>query len=236
MRNRTALLATLMVCLVCSSSASAGETPASVEKKILDAWEDLHSMTAKMNLEMTYYSRKIHTSGSVDYWKAGGKNLLRMEMHMTQSAGGPELKTSTTSVSDDEKTVAIRESPDGTIVTKERPTSRLGSPGGRMMFDDLKEKNKLAVLPDEKLEGMDVFVIEATLKDSTNQPYEKAKIYFAKKTGMLVKLSGINGIDQEILTLTYSDIKINPKIDPDRFVLIPPADAQIIDNTGSASP
>ena len=89
----------------------------------------------------------------------------------------------------------------------------------------------MKVLPDEKVDGKDTFVIEAVPKGLARQPVTKMKYYLEKENGTVVKLLGYDRAGSEIMSIVYSNIKINPEIDVSRFVFQAPEGVQVMDMT-----
>jgi len=87
--------------------------------------------------------------------------------------------------------------------------------GGRDLFKDLRDNYRLALLPDETVEGHEVYVIEATPREQN----WRAVHYFDKQTGVRVKFVEFDNGNEAAFTFTLSDIKLNPEIDEGLFKL-----------------
>lgn len=83
-----------------------------------------------------------------------------------------------------------------------------------------KDSFDLKALPDEKIDGHDCFVVEATHKNQP-QPEETLTLWFAKSCGVMMKFVCKNRNGRES-TLIVTNLKVNPKIDADRFVFRAP--------------
>jgi outer membrane lipoprotein-sorting protein len=216
--------------------ALAGDTLESVEKTIIGKWAALSSMSTKMTMvsEMDMGDTKISTKAEsvVEYLKKDGKELHRQEMTTETTFGaGQSMKSSITSVDDGEFLWGLQEQMGNTMVTKQKSGQMQGSPGGEKMFADLRERNNLKLLPEEKVDGVDCHVIEGTPKKAAPMRPTKELFYFGKKTGVLVKIVGMGENDKKMMTITFSDVKINPKLDPVRFVFKVPEGVQVTDMT-----
>ena len=99
--------------------------------------------------------------------------------------------------------------------------------GGRCQWKT--EKNQLKVLPSEKVDGKDAFVIEAAPKGATSKRVSRIKIFLTKENGIIVKMLGYDTAGSEMMAIMCNNIKINPKIDVSRFVFEAPENVQIVD-------
>jgi outer membrane lipoprotein-sorting protein len=221
--------------------AVAGDTLEAVEKKLVDSWSKIESMTAKLTLsvEMDTGDTKGTTKGEgvIEYMTKDGKTMFRNDMKMTQSMPPtPETQSSTSTVFDGDFIYMLQESMGQKMAFKSKAEEGgYGKPGGKEMFENLRQQNELKLLPDEKVDGKDVYVIEATAKTPTPTGPTTMNVYFHKDTGMMVKMVGIDKSGKAMLTMTYSDMKINPKISPDRFVFKAPEGVTVMDMTGGGS-
>lgn len=216
--------------------AFAGETLESVEKKITQRWSQLKSMSAHLDLNMSMDVFFVRTTGTVDYWNKQGREITRMEIVMTQSLeeGGKKKHTRLLSISDGEVVHSIKKDAEEMTASKEKVKTLEGTPGGRHLFEELKTNNQLVLLPEEKVDGQNAYVIEATPKKGASaSPFAKKKLFFSKETGVLVKMIGLDSTHTPMMTLTYTNLKINPKVDPDRFVFKVPQGIVVEDKTGS---
>ena len=87
---------------------------------------------------------------------------------------------------------------------------------------------ELKVLPDSSSDGRAAWVIEATPKpDQAGQG--KTVIHYDKESGQMIKMVAYTPDGKPMTTMTYSDIKINDKISPDRFVFKAPPGVEVQD-------
>lgn len=104
--------------------------------------------------------------------------------------------------------------------------------GGRGLFEPLRQKNDLKLLPDETLDGNAMVVIEATPLSGG----WKGKHYFDKSTGIRHKFIETDAAGVPQVTLTVSEIKLNPEFRADTFTPKAPAGFKFIDETLPAGP
>lgn len=86
---------------------------------------------------------------------------------------------------------------------------------------------ELKVLPDSSSDGRAAWVIEATPKpDQAGQG--KTVVHYDKESGQMIKMVAYSPDGKPMTTMTFSDIKVNDKISPDRFVFkAPPGQASV---------
>ena len=232
MRRRICLAVLSAVLVMFSTNALAGETLESVEKKIVGNWTKLTSMSAKTTTKMAHPGMSMKSEGTLEYLRHDGKELFRLEMKVDQEIGGQKRQGTISSIADGKSVYNVTDMMGQTMAFKQSGDSFQNFPGGRQMFDSLKKKSTLQLLPDEKVGDQVTYVIEVKPKESSSSPMAKMKLFFAKDTGMVVKMMAFDGSEQPTMTTTYHDVKLNPKISPDRFVFKAPEGVQVMDKTG----
>ena len=219
--------------LTLQAGALAGETLESVEKKIIEQWSKLKSMSAKTTMEMTMQGMSMKSDGTTEYLNDQGKEKYRMDMKMEQSFGDQKMEGSVSTISDGTFVYNLNDMMGQKMAMKQKADSLQGAPGGRQMFDNMKKNSELTLLPDEKIDGQAAYVIESKPKSPGPQPMSKSKMYFAKDSGIMIKMVGLDAEGKAIMTMNVKDVKLNPKISPDRFVFKAPEGVQVMDMTGS---
>ena len=73
MKIRICLAALSMSFLTFQAGALAGETLESVEKKVIEKWSKLKSMSAKTTMEMTMQGMSMKSDGTTEYLNDQGK-------------------------------------------------------------------------------------------------------------------------------------------------------------------
>ncbi len=211
-----------------------------VEKKLTAAWKKHKSMTAKftmvMKMEQPGFTAESKTEGSQEVMKKGDQLLFHLEMTSStvQKVGDQETKTEAkvTTVSDGTYAYALSEMMGRkmAVKTKVDPQS-VGDP--EATFKSLREDYTLKLLPEETVDGKKVFVIEATPKQAQPTGASKKVYYFLQDDGVLLKFVASDQAGKPMTTMTYSDIKFDVKIDPQRFVFKAPEGVQVIDQTAA---
>lgn len=249
MKKRLFLLVPFLLAFGAASAAIADEKPkaenkpkleakpkvdaklAAVEKELSKAWDKLKSMTANMEMNMVMSGNSTKMSGTIEFVNNPDKEFFRMDMAMESNMGGQKIEGKATTIYDGEFVYVVNEMMGQTMAIKQKPGAIAQTPAGKHMFEGLKDANDLKVLPSEKIDGKDAFVLEATPKGTAPQPVSRMKLYLVKENGIMVKLLGYDTAGTEVMTITYSDIKINPKIDTSRFVFKAPDGVQVMDMT-----
>jgi outer membrane lipoprotein-sorting protein len=225
------------VCVVLFPAAVlAGDTLESVEKNIAEKWTALSSMSAKMTMvsEMDMGGQKVSMKAvsTFEYMKEDGKELYRQEMTSEQKFGAGEgTKSAATYVDDGEFLWVLQEQMGNKMVMKQKTGQMQGNAGGEKMLKDLHERLNLKLLPDKEVDGADCHVIEGTPKKAAPMRPAKELYYFGKDHGLLAKMVGMDADGKETMTLTFSDLEIDPDLDPERFVFEVPEGAQVMDMT-----
>lgn len=229
MKHRIYVVTLVMGLLFGYSAALGGETLETVEKKIIAKWSKLKSMSAKMTMEMKGPAMSGKSDGTVEYLQQDGLELFRIEMKMEQAMGDQKREISASTICDGKFVYTTSDMMGQKYVMKQKPDAMQVSPGGKLMFESLKKNSELKLLPDKKVDGKAAFVIEASPKAAGGQP---SKLFFAQDTGMMLKMVALDPEGNPAMTMSYTDVKLNPKLDPDRFVFKAPEGVQVMDMTG----
>jgi outer membrane lipoprotein-sorting protein len=171
--------------------------------------------------------------------KTDNAAMFRMETttQMAQEFGGQKMETSSKMLLVDDGefqyTLAEAEQMPQPYATKAKSDPSKANAGGKAMFDQMRKQYNLKLMPDATVDGQAVYVIEATMKTDTPSPITKFLLHFSKDSGIAVKMVGMDPEGKTVQTTTYSDIKLNAKISPDRFKFKAPDGVQVMDMTGS---
>jgi outer membrane lipoprotein-sorting protein len=224
------------------AATPAEETIDTVEKKIIELFDQYDSITYKVSMTlnaniggMTMTSKGEGTS---EYMKKGDKTLFRQDMAInTENPMNPDQPSTSnnTIICDGEFAYTLQQRGSIRQAFKRNIADVDSAPGGKMMFDYLNKHGDLKLLPSEKINGQEVYVIEVTLKQTNPMGIPaKRKRYISKSTGLPAKLEMFGPDGKPMLTITMSDVKINPKTDPSRFVFKAPEGVEVIDLTGES--
>ena len=229
------------VVVIVAGPVLAGETLESVEKKIVEQWENHRSVSAEFTLtqEMEMGGAKIGstTKGTYEHLKDGDRQLYRMDMttNNVQDSGGQTMKSSSKAMVIDDGEfqyvlTEVQQMPEPMAVKAKSDPTKVGG-SGKAMFDSLRKEYDLKLMPDKTVDGESVYVIQGTPKATGPEGWAECLYHFRKDVGMPVKMVYLDKDGKVVQTLTYTNIKLNPKIDRDRFVFKAPEGVQVMDMT-----
>jgi outer membrane lipoprotein-sorting protein len=238
MNYRTLLAAVVFVFVTSVSAAVADEKLDALEKEIAAKWKKVESLAAKMEMTMDVDQGNMkmkHTmKATVEYLRKGEKMLSRMEgeAEMVMDMGGQKttMNTPMLAVSDGEFTHTLVEQMGQKMCMKAKTDE--SSLAGDAMFKVLREQYDLTVGDDEEVGAEKCWVVRGTPKKAAG-PGQPAKMvyYIRQKDGATVQMLGYDASDKKIMTTTYSEIKVNEKLDPKRFEFEVPEGVQVMDMT-----
>lgn len=229
-----------LVALALTGVAKA-ETLEEVEKKIATAAEKVKSYTAKSEqlTEMSMgdqYKMKSESKGTYEYMRKDDKHLMRMEskgVTITKIGDQPEKKINqkSTVVSDGEYMTTLTEGDDDQKqAIKMKADKAAYNP--KAIFDSMRKDYDLKLMPDEKVDGKDCWLVEATpKKEEPGSPVGKIRMWFRKDLGMTVKNVVLDKKGKPTTTVTMTDIKTDVDIKPERFKLEIPKGVEVMDMT-----
>lgn len=224
------------VIAVCSLSAPAlAESVDDAIKKLDESFAKLKSFTMKMQMEQKSEGNRTDAKGTMEFARKDGKDFSRTDMDMTteMKGEGMDLKMVMKSqqISDGQFSWSYIEYLDGPQKGMKQAFKNAYQ-GQMMSAKSLKEMGELKLLPDEKVDGADCYVIEAAMKHA---PGTTQVNYFRKADGIAAK-AVTNKDGKPIGTMTMTDIKINADIPADRFVFKAPEGVQVQDMTNPSAP
>ncbi len=236
---RTAALMALAAITAVATADSIDE----VEKKIIKAAESVKSAQAKMKMTMNMdqggQTVTGEGSGTVEYMQKDGKDLFRMEFknQMVMKMGEQEMKIDQEmlSVGDGEFAWNLSTQMGQKSVTKQNIDDVDMNPSAEATFKQLRENYQLEVLPDEKVNDQDCWVVKGTPKAESQMASAMGNIkyWFSKESGMAVRMVTEDKAGKPAMTVDFTDIKLNANIDPSRFKFEAPEGVQVMDMTKS---
>lgn len=226
-----ALIPMLAVLTIAARAADTLEQIEAAMKKNWDGFSSL-SMDSETTMDQTseQFSMKMNSTTSTEMAKDGTKWKSRSEGKTTTTqkiATQPETTTTANSltVSDGVYMYSLTESNGVKQATKMKVPANKDYAGDSWL-KTMREHYDLKVLPDETVDGIACWVIEATPKQPGQGP---GTYFFSKQHGMMVKFIN-KGPDGKVLsTMTTKNIKVNPSIPADRFVFTAPAGVTVMD-------
>lgn len=238
MQVRALISVFVLVVMTGGSAAVADDKLDAVEKEIIRKWKEVKSMTAKVTMDSEFkqgsMAMKSTMKSDVEYLRQEGKMLSRLEgeTEMVQKMGETEQKLSMPmlAVCDGEVTYTLMERMGQKICVKAKAEAQ--SLAGEAMFKALRDQHNLTLADDQEINGEKCWVIHATPK-TPGRPGEAAKVAYCirQKDGATVQMLGYDADGNTIMTATFSDIKFNVKLDPQRFEFKVPEGVQVMDMT-----
>jgi outer membrane lipoprotein-sorting protein len=224
-----------LMCGLCTAVVWADDL-ATVEKQISQAWDKHKSMTAKINMsssmDMGGTVMESKGEGIMELMRKGDKTFYRMELKSTmpQPVGAEaKMEQNMLSILDGEFAWMLSEMSGQKMAMKTKPDPRMtGEP--KAMFAEYRKDHELKLLPDDTVDGKKAYVVEATPKDKAAGS-GKALLYFDKESGAMLKMVAQTPDGKPTMTMTYSDVKYDVDINPDRFVFKAPPGVEVQDMT-----
>lgn len=236
MRMRWAVVAGVLVGL--ATVTAAGDDLASVEKRLQAAWEKHKSMACKMKStgRMTLGDSTAETmaEGTCEYLRKEGKTQTRLELKtaIVQKVGEEEMKMDqeVLLIVDGQHQYTLASAMGQKMAMKSDIDPQFsGEP--KALFAQLHKDSELKLLPEETIDGRKTFVVEATPKATGAKPFSRSLSYFDQEHGVLLKSVQYDASGAAVQTSTYTDVKIDVDIDPQRFVFKLPEGVPLMDQT-----
>ncbi len=226
--------------LVTLASPAAADKIADIEKELIKASKALHSYSAtvKTTQDMAYgdgSSSKMASVGTYEWSREDGVTMYRIDAdtNSVQIFSGNEMKsvTQSTMICDGKFNYTLSNSngQKSAMKMKANPTQ---SADVQYAFSTMRESYNLKVLPDETVDGHDCYVIEATAKQTENNPMVKNVNFFAKDLGLNIRAISHDANDKIVFRTDTTDIKKNLKIDASRFVFQAPPGVEVMEMPG----
>lgn len=200
---------------------------ADVEAKIIEAAGQVKSLRAKthttMDMENPQMQVKMESKGTYEMVRKDGKMLLRSEQR-TQSRhkiADQESKTDATSlmICDGDHAYTLTEQEGSKTAMKTKMSTEQVATANKAYFTDLHAKNEVKKLPDEKIGGNEVYVLEATSKLPESG---KTVMYYCKKTGTPLKIVMLTPEGKPYQTTEMTDVEANIDLPAERFKFTAP--------------
>ncbi|MFO0840089.1 MAG: hypothetical protein U1D55_16400 [Phycisphaerae bacterium] len=212
------------------------DTLEDVEKKLVAAAEKLTSFQAKMrsvqDMAMGEVTNKSRIEGQYEYVRKDGKALYRMEAKTSgviemKGAEPQKMDGNTMVVCDGEYAYTYNEAMGQKMAFKMKSDPKMSVFVDKQFLSMLKKDHDLTLMPDEKIDGKDCWVVQAVPKKP--EMIEKFVYYFQKETGIGLKTIGKDKAGKDITVTELSDVKMNVTIPADRFVFKAPEGVTVQD-------
>lgn len=239
MIRRTGWLALAGIVLGFGALAQAEDDLETVEQKIVDAWRQHKSLTAKMTVSSRIAIGETTIEGAgegtYEFLKHGGKFLTRLELNSTtvQKMDTEEhrLDEHMLAVSDGDvsHTLVAVAGGEARVVKSKVSPQQMGDP--RMLLAQLRRDGAVALLPEETLDGRKVYVLEVIPRKTTPYSPAKQRVSFDQESGFVVRIVGLGEDDLPMTSMAYNDIKVDVPINLERFKFTAPEGVEVIDET-----
>lgn len=225
----------MVVSLVIIPSIALADELATVQKSIVENFRKLKSVRCKTKsvIEMSAEGFKQNSTGEgvMELVRRDGKMFLRQE---TKESGSTEMagqsqKTEGTNlmISDGDIIWTLTESNGQKNATKMKATADWDIDP----FEAGKEHFEYKLMPEEKVDGVDCYVMEMKSKSPDAASQGRALQYITKDHGFTVKQVTFDPTNKPISTVTMTGVEYNVDINPDRFKFTPPAGVEVMDMT-----
>ena len=247
---KRALLIAIACVFASTATLRADDKAEEVQKKIHEKLSKYKSMSFKsvtiLETNSSESSSRATTDQACEYLRKDAKTVLsRFEnkSHSITKIGGKEYKNESTmtSIYDGEFQYGLIDNMGNKMATKQRPY-----PGSMIdpfdilpQFRAMDKTHRVRLLPDDKVGGRNAWVMEIGPKTPVSRPAgskgesagERTVNWYDKDTGVLIKTVSYDAGGKPYSTTTMSDIKVNDKIDPDRFKFKAPEGVPMFDRT-----
>lgn len=229
----------LSVALAFTSGVSAA-TIEEVEKAVIQAQGRVQSYSAqtetRQDLDLGEGNRtKVESKGPMEWLQRDGKVLYRLVLKgttvTTVSGAESKMKSEALMVCDGDFMYILNDI-DGqksAMKAKVDPT-QVGDAKG--MFAAWRKDWEAVVLPDEKHDGQDCYVVQLTpRKKEEGSLLARQKCWLRKDIGQLTKMVVFGQHDKPTMTTTMTDIKTGVEFKPEHFKFKLPEGVQMMDMT-----
>ncbi len=212
------------------------EKAANVIADLVARWDQLQSFSAAVATELSQGAGRpglTKGKGMYECAKRGDKLLIRFRLLNNVWVETSEIQRVHTGerlvfVYDGEFLYYQLQQPQLNKATKSvYEPDRILQFGGRELFRSLSETSSLRLAGEQMVDDRAAYVIEATPTTGDGS----AVHYFDKQTGARLKMIERDKTGQETLTLTLSDLKVNPEFSEDYFTYKLPEGYELIDKT-----
>lgn len=234
MRSSLRIVCGIGVLSIAFASVAAAETAEEVMTKIAEMNKKITSMKAHVktvtSLENEMMKQNSVSDGDYEYLVKDGKTFLRMEANTTGTTemmgNKQESKGTSLTIMDGEYSYMLNEQ-DGQKTAMKMKASGDMNPADP--FAGLRENYNVKLLPDETVDGESVYVLELTPKAADAMGAGRMVQYFRKDNGTIVKVISFDANNKPSVTVTYTNVEVNPSIGADRFVFTAPAGVEVMD-------
>lgn len=208
------------------------------EKAIVQRFSAIDSLAATItNEESQEIGGKltsVRIERQVEWMRSDAGFLYRAHSTTTtvqkDERGESKRVTSSDIVSDGAKVVSLTLD-SGRLKATQRRADVTVTPDVRAMFEELRKDSKLTRFPDVRVGRDDCYAIQVVPKKREGSDILQTMIYFRKDIGLDVRTVVYNRDNKVMFTSTTTNVRVNPKLSPDLFVLTIPDGVELVDET-----
>lgn len=216
--------------------ATKSDVPTTLEEirqRIDQRLEKLRTLEAKVSMTMDTIAQKLESTGTVYLQRENSEEAMRMSRHIKYKSLNTSGELNMDLYVTDVSAYSVRTMNGETYVFNQPPNTILTSPNGRKMLEMVTAKASVVVMPPEKVGERDAFALLAEPDHTdTGRAYSRAALYIDMRTGVTLKLVGLDDAGKEVMVVEYSDLKINEPIDPEKFKFTMPEGAKFMQMGG----
>lgn len=214
-----------------------------VAERLIEAQSKLKTYSAKIKSSHQISKvMKYESEGTYEWKRDGDKILYHSDLRRvgTRDFDGEKMvvKEHRSTLCDGKNIYRINHE-NGNVYKEKYDDESWEAQNVAAMLDSMYARHSsIKVLADEKVGGHDCYVLEGiddwADEDSEDDPMitvVKHVYWFAKDTGMPVKLAGYDGKGNTVVIGEYFDIKRNSDISGERFTYKAPANVNLVDAT-----
>jgi len=224
--------------LMCCGAAPEAGSLEEAENKIVERFAEIESLAATITNEESQKSEgkeiSVRIVRQVEWMRKGAAFLYRAQSKATTTRKDGQSTTtredSSTTVSDGVRVVRLGEE-EGRMKATQRNADVTVTPDIKAMLDELRKDNTLKRFPDVKVGLDDCYAIQVLPKQREGSDLLQTMIFFRKDIGLDVRTVVYGKKNEIIFTSTTTNVKVNPKLPPDRFVLTIPDGVELMDES-----
>jgi outer membrane lipoprotein-sorting protein len=177
---------------------------------------------------------QAHANGAYEHLRRKGRLMFRVDLKNTVTQIVRDQKSfgeqSVQTISDGKYAYTLSTSA-GQPPSATRATPKPGQTvlADEAFFDSLERDFVLKVLPEETINSIPVWVLEAVPRPRSSGKVAKAVYYLTKDSGIRIRSTNHDRAGKRIQLTELTDIKLDPPLNPDRFVFKAPPGVPVVD-------
>lgn len=244
MRSTRHTIAIVLACAV-ATAQDAPMDAASAFDQLEKKWDDLDALRANYTSTMPSMQPDgnvftVQAEGTLEMKKQKRMLTYRLDQNISvlNPDGAVQSTSRTVTLFDGQRTYVANDiagSKSVLILSPEVESSRIPL-DARSLLVTLRKLGELTLAPDEAINGIDTFAFEGAPivdKASETKGAAKMRVNIDKTTGVPIHWKLLSAAGETVAEAHYTDIEINPDLDPALFVFQVPVGAAVIDMTAT---